>query len=331
MQGAGGSKEKRLSGRDLGLLSTFVIAALIMTWLSYALPRFLPGDFVTATYGASQVTLTAQQEAALRAGLGREEGFGTYLSRLARFDWGYSYVFQTPVSALFFSALPWTLLLMGSAHAISMVMGFVAGVETAWRRNSRLEKGVVGGMTVLEGIPEICTGVILLFVFALQLQWFPAAGAETAYGEMDFMSHVVDVGHHLALPLCTLVLAYFPGNFLLTRNSMIMVIMADYINTARAKGLPPLRIRYVHAARNALLPVVTRFGMRLAFMITGALVVEKINSYPGVGTLLYNAIAARDLPVIQAVVLMSSLIILAIFFALEWAYRIIDPRIRHAR
>jgi peptide/nickel transport system permease protein len=141
----------------------------------------------------------------------------------------------------------------------------------------------------------------------------------------------VDVGHHLALPLCTLVLAYFPGNFLLTRNSMMMVIMADYVKTARAKGLPPLRIRYVHAARNALLPVVTRFGMRLAFMITGALVVEKINAYPGVGTLLYNAISSRDLPVIQSVVLMSSVIILAIFFALEFVYRVIDPRIQHAR
>jgi len=104
---------------------------------------------------------------------------------------------------------------------------------------------------------------------------------------------------------------------------MIMVIMADYIKTARAKGLPPLRIRYVHAARNALLPVATRFGMRLAFMITGALVVEKINAYP--------AIQARDLPVIQAVVLMSSLIILTIFFALEFVYRFIDPRIRYAR
>jgi len=318
-------------GNELGLPVTFFLAALVMTWLSYSLPRFLPGDFITATYGASQVTLTAEQEAALRAGLGQEGGFGLYLWRLVRFDWGFSYVFQTPVSALFFSALPWTLLLMGSAHMISMAIGFVAGVEAAWRRNSPFEKGMVGGMTALEGIPEICTGVILLFVFALQLQWFPAAGAETAYGEKDFLAHVVDVGHHLALPLCTLVLAYFPGNFLLTRNSMIMVIMADYINTARAKGLPPFRIRYVHAARNALLPVVTRFGMRLAFMITGALVVEKINAYPGVGTLLYNAIAARDLPVIQAVVLMSSLIILMIFFALEWAYRIIDPRIRHAR
>ena len=142
---------------------------------------------------------------------------------------------------------------------------------------------------------------------------------------------MVDVGHHLALPLCTLVLAYFPGNFLLTRNSMIMVIMADYIKTARAKGLPPFRIRYVHAARNALIPVVTRFGLRLAFMITGALVVERINAYPGLGTLLYNAIQSRDLPVIQAVVLMSSLIILAIILALEFAYRIIDPRIQYAR
>ncbi len=327
----GAVKGKRFLRGDLGLLGTFIIAALIMTWLSYALPRFLPGDFVTATYGASQVTLTAQEEAALKADHEQRGGFGHYLWQLARFDWGYSYVFKTPVSRLFLSALPWTLLLMGSAHVISMVIGFVAGVEAAWRRNGTFEKGMVGGMTVLEGIPEICSGVILLFVFALQLQWFPAAGAETAYGETGFLAHVADVARHLALPLCTLVLAYFPGNFLLTRNSMVMVMTADYINTARAKGLPPLRIRYVHAARNALLPLVTRFGMRFAFMITGALVVEKINAYPGVGTLLYNAIAARDLPVIQMVVLMSSLIILTIFFALEWAYRVIDPRIRHAR
>ena len=127
MRGAGGSKEKRLFRSDLGLLSTFIIAALIMTWLSYSLPQLLPGDFVTATYGASHVTLTADQEAALRAELGQEGGFGHYLWRLARFDWGYSYVFKTPVSTLFLSALPWTLLLMGSAHVISMVIGFRGG------------------------------------------------------------------------------------------------------------------------------------------------------------------------------------------------------------
>ena len=317
--------------RRLGLIITFGLAALAMIYLSYSLPRLLPGDFVTAMYSSSHVTLTAEQEAELRAYYTEEPGFGRYLLKLASLDWGYSYAFLTPVSALFFGALPWTLLLLGTAHVISMLVGFVTGVEAAWRRDSHLEKSMVGGMTVLEGVPEISTGVILLVVFALHLQWFPAAGAETAYAEVSLWARLADVGHHLALPLATLVLAYFPGNFLLTRNSMVMVIKQSYITTARAKGLPARRIRYAHAARNALLPLVTRFGLRLAFMVTGALVVERIYSYPGLGTLLYNAIQARDLPVIQAVVLASSLMVLTIILGLEMIYRIIDPRIEHAR
>jgi peptide/nickel transport system permease protein len=299
--------------------------------VSDSLPRLLPGDFVTAMYASSQVTLTAAQEAELKDYYNLDTGFGYYLLRLVRLDWGYSYAFLTPVSELFLEALPWTLLLMGSAHLISMLIGFLTGVEAAWRQNTLLEKGVVGGITVLEGIPEISTGVILLVIFALNLQWFPAAGAETAYADLSFFSRLVDVAHHLALPLTTLVLAYFPGNFLMTRNSMIMIIRAPYITTARAKGLPPLRIRYSHAARNALLPLVTRFGLRLAFMITGALVVERINAYPGLGTLLFNAIQARDLPVIQNVVLISSLMVLAVILGLEFVYRIVDPRIEYAR
>jgi peptide/nickel transport system permease protein len=316
--------------RRLGLIITFGLAALAMIYLSYSLPRLLPGDFVTAMYSSSHVTLTAEQEAELRAYYTEEPGFGRYLVKLASLDWGYSYAFLTPVSALFFGALPWTLLLLGTAHVISMFVGFVTGVEAAWRRDSHLERSMVGGMTVLEGVPEISTGVILLVVFALHLGWFPAAGAETAYAEVSLLARLADVGHHLALPLATLVLAYFPGNFLLTRNSMVMVIKQSYITTARAKGLPARRIRYAHAARNALLPLVTRFGLRLAFMITGALVVERIHSYPGLGTLLYNAIQARDLPVIQAVVLASSLMVLTIILGLEMIYRIIDPRIEHA-
>jgi peptide/nickel transport system permease protein len=316
--------------RRLGLIITFGLAALAMIYLSYSLPRLLPGDFVTAMYSSSHVTLTAEQEAELRAYYTEEPGFGRYLLKLASLDWGYSYAFLTPVSALFFGALPWTLLLLGTAHVISMLVGFVTGVEAAWRRDSHLERSMVGGMTVLEGVPEISTGVILLVVFALYLEWFPAAGAETAYAEVSLWARLADVGHHLALPLATLVLAYFPGNFLLTRNSMVMVIKQSYITTARAKGLPARRIRYAHAARNALLPLVTRFGLRLAFMITGALVVERIHSYPGLGTLLFNAIQARDLPVIQAVVLASSLMVLTIILGLEMIYRIIDPRIEHA-
>ena len=313
--------------KQTGIVVTFCLAALLMTYISYELPRLLPGDFVTAMYGSSNVSLTEKQETELKAYYTEKQGFLPYLIRILRLDWGYSYAFLTPVSALFFSALPWTLLLMGTAHIISTILGFTGGVEAAWRHGSRFEKGMVGGMTLLEGIPEICSGVILLVIFALHLQWFPASGAETAYTEMAFFERLVDVGHHLFLPLLTLILAYVPGNFFLTRNSMIMVIKEQFIMTARAKGIPPLKIRYKHAARNALLPVVTRFGLRIAFMITGVLVVERINSYPGLGTLLFNAIQARDLPVIQAVVLASSLIVLAVILGMEYVYRIIDPRI----
>jgi len=316
--------------RWLGLVISFGLAALAIIYLSYSLPRLLPGDFVTAMYSSSHVTLTAEQEAELRAYYTEGQGFGNYLLKLMRMDWGYSYAFLTPVSELFFSALPWTLLLLGAANGLSMFIGFVTGVEAAWRRESPFEKGMVGGMTILEGIPEISTGIILLVVFALHLHWFPAAGAETAYADLSALARLTSMGHHLALPLATLVFAYFPGNFLLTRNSMMMVIKEPFVATARAKGLPPRRIRYAHAARNALLPLVTRFGLRVAFMITGALVVEKIYSYPGLGTLLINSIQARDLPVIQAVVLISSLIVLSIILCLEFVYRIIDPRIEYA-
>ncbi|MBC8460874.1 MAG: ABC transporter permease, partial [Deltaproteobacteria bacterium] len=217
------SGANRAAGR-FGQVISFSLAALAMIYLSYLLPRLLPGDFVTATYASANVTLTAEQEAGLRAYYSQDKGFGDYLLRLVTFDWGYSYAFLTPVSDLFFGALPWTILLLGSANLISLAIGFVTGVEAAWRHESRTEKGLVGGMTVLEGIPEICTGVILLVVFAFNLQWFPAAGAETAYAEGAFFQRLIDMAYHLALPLTTLILAYFPGNFLLTRNSMMMVI-----------------------------------------------------------------------------------------------------------
>ena len=317
--------------RRLGLIITFGLAALAMIYLSYSLPRLLPGDFVSSMYASSPVTLSAEQETELRAFYTEDPGFCNYLLKLVKLDWGYSYAFLTPVSVLFLEALPWTLLLFGTAHIISISIGFVAGVEASWRQGGKMEKGLVGGMTFLEGIPEISTGVILLVFFALNLRWFPAAGEETTYANVTFTAWAVDVGHHLVLPLATLVLAYIPGNFLLTRNSMIMVIKAPFITTARAKGLPKRRIRYAHAARNALLPLVTRFGLRLAFMITGVLVVEKIYSYPGLGTLLFNAIQVRDLPVIQAVVLISSLMVLTIILVLEFVYRRIDPRIEYAR
>jgi peptide/nickel transport system permease protein len=314
------------------LLLTCALSALLMVIISHALPRLLPGDFVTAMHASSEdIMLTAEQEAELRAFYDRNAGFGQYLLNLARCDWGYSYAFMAPVSELFFKALPWTLLLLLTANLSAAAIGFIAGVEAASRRNSRLEKGLVTCSTVLDGVPEICTGVLLLAIFSLWLGWFPSSGAETAYAELPFHRWLIDVAHHSALPLLSLLLAYLPGNFLLTRTGMVMVIRQPHIKTAQAKGLSAARIRYAHAARCCLLPLVTRFGMRLAFMVTGALVVERIHSYPGVGTLLFNAIRLRDMPVIQSVVLFSSLMVLAVMTGLEFVYGWLDPRVKDSR
>ena len=314
----------------LQLIMAHGLAALTMIYLSYSLPALLPGDFVTTMYSNSFVTLNGEQEAELHRFFSGDGSFSHYLLRLFTLDWGRSYSSLVPVSSLFFQALPWTLLLMGSANLIALLLGFAGGIEAAWRRDTKFEKTMVGIMTGLEGMPEICTGVLLLAVFSLHYQWFPAGGAETAYAEYSNAQRFLDMAHHLALPLLTLILAYLPGNFLMARNSMVMVLKKSYITTARAKGLPARRVRYAHGARNALLPVATRFCLRIAFMVTGALVVERIYSYPGLGTLLFNAIQARDLPVIQAVVLVSSLMVLTSILVLELLYPLLDPGIKDA-
>ena len=316
--------------KHLSTVLCYLAAGLAMIYLSYSLPRLLPGDFVTSMYAGSHVTLSAGQEAELKAFYSGQDSFGRYFLDLLSLNWGYSLAYPAPVSRLFLEALPWTLLLMGGAHLISMFFGFIAGVETAWRRGKFFEKAGVGVMTVLQGVPEIGSGVILLLVFALHLGWFPAAGGGTVYAGYTGWERMLDVLHHVALPLATLVLAYFPGNFLLARASMVMILKQRFVQTARAKGLTAVRVRYAHAARNALIPMVTRLGLRIAFMVTGALVVETIYSYPGLGTLLFNAISMRDLPLIQYIVLASSLMVLAVNLGLEFVYVLLDPRLRNA-
>ena len=308
--------------------ATYLLAAFILILLGYYIPRLLPGDFVTAMYSGSPVVLTTDQEAELKAHYAGREGLGRYLVSLFSLDWGFSYAFSAPVSSLIFAALPWTLFLVGGAHLIATLLGFIAGVEAAWRRGP-LERVWVGLMTFLEGAPEIATGVLFLLFFALHLGWFPAAGGETAYAKYGFLRWGLDVLHHTALPFFTLLIAYLPGNFLLARGSMVVTLKAPFLKTAQAKGFPPLRVRYSHAARNALLPVMTRFTLRFAFLLTGALVVETIYSYPGLGTLLFKSIALRDLPLIQAIVLFSSLMVLTINMILEILYRRLDPRVQN--
>lgn len=320
-----------ISGTGKPAVVAFLAAALVLIYLSFVLPRLLPGDFITAMYSSSHVVLSTEQEEELRAEFGADRSFGSYLIRLLRLDWGYSYAFRAPVSKIVLEALPWTILLVVSSQVISFLLGFILGVEGGWRRGTPVDRGLLGSMAVLEGIPEICTGVLLLAVFSYSLGWFPAAGAETAYAHMSLWAKLKDIAWHLAMPMLTLTAAYVPGNYLLVRNSMVLTLGERFIVTAAAKGLTERRIRYAHAARNALLPLVTRIGIRLAFVVTGAVVVETIFSYPGLGSQLHNAIEMRDLPLIRAIVLVASLMVLGANFTLEFIYRVIDPRIGDVR
>ncbi|AJF06627.1 ABC transporter permease [Geoalkalibacter subterraneus] len=316
---------------SVATLATYLLAALALIGVSYALPRLLPGDFVSATWGQSEAILTASQEAALRTHYLQDQSFGNYLLNLLRGQWGYSFALEQPVLSLISEALPWTLLLMGGAHLMASLCGFLIGVELAWRRGAKRERFGIGVMSALDAIPELVSGTLLLLVFALHLKWLPPGGAITPYADLGPISLLFDLGRHLLLPLSCLFLAYLPGNVLLARGSMVMVLRAPYVTTARAKGLPPWRVRYAHGARNALLPMVTRFGLRFSFMVTGALVVENLFSYPGLGTLLHQAIAQRDLPLVQGIVLLSSLLLLSVNLGLDLLYRRIDPRVCHGR
>lgn len=318
-----------MRGKLWPTLTAYVLAAGLLLVLSHALPRLLPGDFVSAHWQSGEVVLDADRTAELRERFASAESIGGYLSALARGDWGRSFTLEKPVLELIGAALPWTLLLMGSAHLLSTIGGFIAGVEVAWRRGSPLEKGSVAAMSLLDGMPELVSGLLLLLLFALRLDWLPASGAQTAYAGLAGAAWFLDLLRHLALPLLTLVLAYLPGNFLLTRASMLLVLAAPYLETARAKGLPPWRVRYRHGARNALLPLVTRFGLRFSLMVTGALVVETLFAYPGLGRLLVEAVAQRDLPLARGIILFSSLSVLALNLAVELLYRRLDPRVSH--
>ncbi len=314
-------------------LTDYVIAFGIILCLNFFLPRMLPGDPLTAIYGQEallQMSAETQAELAQKFGLDRPiwEQFGLYLWRLARGDLGYSFYRRAPVLDVVMNHLPWTLLLTGSAFILATTLGALLGVESGWRRGSRLDRGLLAGLMSLSGFPSFFIGVLLLLLFGVTLGWFPLQGARTAYSGLGGLALAGDVLHHLALPLASLVLVFLPGAYFLSRNSMVRTMSEPYVLTAKAKGLSDRGVRYRHAARNAMLPVVTSAGIMLAArVVTGALFVEIVFSYPGMGTLIREALSTRDYPVLQGALLVTAALVLTTNFVLDLFYRVLDPRI----
>jgi peptide/nickel transport system permease protein len=301
--------------------------------MNFILPRLLPGDALTAVTTDPSLTVTPQlrQELVHRYGLDQPWGmqFRSYIMNMARGDLGYSFHYQAPVSRIIGPALLWTAILCGVSFVVSLGAGLILGVELAWQRHRFWTGATVGGCLIFEALPGFLLGTFLLMIFSLKLGLFPFFGA------LDFSALPQGVGNfgsnllrHLTLPALTLVLGEAPAIALLVRNSALKHLNAPFILAARSRGLGETRIKYRYLARNASLPLITHLGLRFGFLWAVALPVEVVFAYPGAGQLLFQALTKRDYPLLQGLLLVSTLAVLAGNALAEWGYHLADPRVR---
>ena len=319
------------------LLARYALLVVAVVVLNFALPRLLPGDPLAATaddgLGGAVPALTSQQLAQLRATYHLDQPlarqFTTYLADLARGDLGWSISRSAPVSKLIAERLPWTLSLVLVAVTMAAAGGIALGAFAAWRGGS-WERAVVGASSALAALPEFLVGMVLLLGLAVGLGWFPLQGGQTLFAPagQTWPAVLGDRALHLALPGATLVVANLAAFVLLSRGAVRGVLAEPYLATARAKGLGERRVALQHALPNALLPVLTMFGMRLGQVLGGAIVVERVFAIPGLGLFAFQAIQTRDYPVLQAVFLIASLGVLLANLLLDLAYRRLERRAR---
>ncbi len=315
----------------------YIISLWAILTLNFLLPRWLPGDPLAALLDpeSSDYVFNSQVREVLEAyyGLDRPltQQYADYLTGAVTGDLGQSIRLNQPVSDLLREHLPWTLLLTFTALGIASLVGIVSGSEAAWRRSSLLDKTLVTASIIASNAPVFFTGMILLIIFGVKLDWLPLAGGRTSFARYDTTWDAVqDYGEHLVLPALTLALALIGSKFLLVRNTMIGVLGEDYMFVARAKGLPARRIKHRHALRNAILPFIHHLAAHASFALTGALFIETLFNYPGMGRLIFESVVARDYPVIQGVFLVVSVLVLSANLLADWLTYRLDPRIREA-
>jgi peptide/nickel transport system permease protein len=318
-----------------GKSAQYALVLIATITLNFLLPRMMPGSPLAFLAGGDVGLLTPEQRAQFDAfhGLDQPPGrqFVTYISHLARGQFGYSFQRGRPVAAMLGERLPWTLLLVGLGLAAATAIGVALGALAAWRRGSAADLASFGAVILFESVPSFWLGMIFIAVFAARLGWLPIFGAGTAGVALHGWANLADRARHLTLPLTTLVLVTIPTLFLTTRYSMLSVLGERYIATARAKGVPDAGVLRRHAVRNALLPVATVFMLNLGFIVGGATVIETVFSYPGIGRLLYEAVLNRDYPVIQGAFLVITFSVIVANLFCDLLYPLIDPRVRAAR
>jgi len=313
----------------------YALAAWVALTLNFFLPRLMPGDPATALFARFRGQLSPEAMDALRETFGLTDAsvfsqYFTYLAHVLKGDFGISVAyFPAQVADVIGSGLIWTIFLAGTSVVISFTIGTLLGVAAAWWRRGWVDTVLPSTFVFLGAFPYFWLAMVALYALGFTLGWFPLGHA---YGD-DLIpgfnaTFVSDVVRHSALPIGTVVIVTLGGWLLSMRNTMISVLGSDYVNLARAKGLQPARVALRYAARNALLPSVTGFGMALGFVLGGSLLTEIVFSYPGQGYLLVQAVRSQDYPLMQGIFLIITLAVLAANLLVDIVYLWLDPRTR---
>jgi peptide/nickel transport system permease protein len=316
--------------RKVAQLAITLFAVIAFNFLLF---RILPGDPVRLY--ARSGHLTPEAAAQLRAFFGLDkpvwQQFFIYLKDLAHGDLGFSLTYHRPVVDILGQRMANTLLLLGAATVLVVALGVALGVMAAARRGKKIDSATVMGSLVLWSMPTFWTGLLLLFAFAVWFKVLPTTGiSEPGAVYATPLAKVADIARHLVLPTITLALVDIGQFVLITRSSLVDVLTEDFITTARAKGVPRRRIVWHHGMRNAMLPVVTASALYIGLVVGGAIQVETVFSWPGMGELTYDAVLRRDYPVLEACFLVFAATVILANFLSDLLYRRLDPRVRQA-
>lgn len=309
-----------------------LILMLGVVVLNFMLIRLAPGDpamVIAGEMGGGDQALLDSIRA--QYGLDRPllTQLGIYLGNVLRGDLGQSYFFNQPVATLIGNRIGPTILLVLSAQILSIVLGVFLGVIAARKPNGVLSGFVTVVSTVGYAVPVFWTGIMLIILFASVFPIFPVEGMQSVrLRGASFWVKAVDIAHHLVLPAFTLALIYLAQYARLSRASMLEVLGSDYIRTARAKGASERSVLFKHALRNASLPILTVAGLQFGNLISGALLVETVFNWPGMGRLAFESILRRDYPTILGVLFFASAMVVVANLLTDLSYRLADPRLR---
>lgn len=308
---------------------TAIPVLLIVVVGGFFLLEAAPGDAVDAYVGS--IGGDAGLIDALRENWGLNQSpirrLGLYLWSLAHLDLGMSVTFTRPIRDVILERLPNTLLLMGSATALSFAIGSLLGILAGARPGSLRDRALSVGSLALYAVPGFWLGLVLTIIFSVQLRWLPGSGIETIASGKTGLARALDIARHLVLPVASLGLVYLALYLRVMRASMAEVWRLDFVLAARARGVPRSRIVWRHVARNALLPLVTMLGLQAATMLGGSVVIETLFSVPGLGRLAHEAVTARDAPLLLGIILTSALLVIFVNLMVDLLYALLDPRV----